>query len=51
MYDTDGDGCNDLVDVSGTCGNECIGDYNSDGTINTNDLLQFLQYFGTVCTP
>ena len=33
----------------GSCENECLGDFNSDGTRNTADLLTFLTFFGVDC--
>jgi len=34
---------------NGQCFNTCVGDLNTDGIVNTTDLLTFLAAFGTIC--
>lgn len=51
--DTDNDGCNDDLEFSLQCPdnlcNPCPGDFNSDGFVDTADLLSFLSFFGFPC--
>ncbi|MCB0761288.1 MAG: hypothetical protein KDC12_07155 [Flavobacteriales bacterium] len=53
--DTDGDGCTDEMEFNHQCPDsvcsDCPGDFNHDNQVNTADLLQFLGYFGIVCSP
>jgi endonuclease/exonuclease/phosphatase family metal-dependent hydrolase len=53
LYDTDGDSCHDGLEWGQQCPDstcqDCMGDFDNDGTITTADLLVFLGVFGQSC--